>query len=98
MPRDANRLPAGRKRVEVNWLLEVRLEAVVVLREVEDKTWPFVVSVIPPEPTEEFFAAFFVKQREILARKQLWVHLCDLRLVAKLPDARIRNMLAEESR
>jgi hypothetical protein len=70
----------------------------IVLREIEDNAWPFVISVIPPEPSEAFFERFFAKHRELLARKEPWVHLCDIRKVTKLPDARIRTMLAEESR
>jgi hypothetical protein len=65
-----------------------------VLSEVEDKRWPFVVSVIPPNPDEAFFERYFVKQLEIMARKEQWVHLVDVRAVNKLPNARVRTLLA----
>ena len=68
------------------------------MREIEDGAWPFVISVIPPAPDEAFFGRFFAKQAALLARKEHWVHLCDIRMVTKLPDARIRNLIAERSR
>jgi hypothetical protein len=71
---------------------------VIVLREVEDKVWPFVISILPPDPNVAFFERFFAKQFELLERKEPWVHLVDLRLVAKLPDARARNVIAEHTK
>jgi hypothetical protein len=71
---------------------------VLVLPEVEDKVWPFVVSVIPPEPSVPFFDRYFKKQRELLDRREHWVHVVDCRLVAKLPDATVRHAVAQHSK
>ena len=71
---------------------------VTTVREVDDRSWPFVISVIPPDPTEEFFRPYFAKQMEILERKQRWVHLVDVRPVIKLPDAKVRNLIAENTK
>jgi hypothetical protein len=71
---------------------------VIVLPEVEDKVWPFVISIIPPDPSVEFFERYFAKQMELLQRKERWVHLVDIRLVVKLPDARVRYAVAEQTK
>jgi hypothetical protein len=68
------------------------------LPEVEEKAWPFVISVIPPELTEEFFIRYFAKQTAILERKQGWAHLVDVRLVVKLPDAKVRTLMATNTK
>lgn len=66
--------------------------------EVEDKVWPFVISVLPPEPDHAFFGRYFEKQKELLQRREPWVHLVDIRLVVKFPDARVRNLVAERTK
>jgi hypothetical protein len=71
---------------------------VAALNEVEDKAWPFVISVVPPEANAEFFERYFVKMRAIAGREQQWVHLVDIRQVVRLPDAKVRNLLAENSK
>jgi hypothetical protein len=68
------------------------------LLEVEDKAWPFVISVIPPDPDVAFFRAYFAKQMELLQRKQRWVHVVDVRQIVKLPDAKVRLALAEHTK
>ncbi len=70
----------------------------VALLEVDDRAWPFVVSVIPADPNEKFFTAFFAKQTELLERKQRWVHVVDVRPVVKLPDAKVRQLIADHSK
>jgi hypothetical protein len=71
---------------------------VIVLPEVEDKVWPFVISVMPPELSVEFFDRYFAKQLELLNRKERWVHLVDGRLVSKLPGAHVRSKIAEHTK
>jgi hypothetical protein len=71
---------------------------VIVLPEVEDKVWPFVISVMPPELSVEFFERYFAKQQELLNRKERWVHLVDVRLVSKLPDARVRAAVGDHTK
>jgi hypothetical protein len=68
------------------------------LNEVEDKAWPFVISVVPPDASAEFFERYFVKLRALAGREQPWVHIVDIRQVVKLPDAKVRNLLAENSK
>jgi hypothetical protein len=71
---------------------------VIVLPEVEDKVWPFVLSIIPPDPDVAFLDRYFAKQVELLNRKERWVHLVDIRLVVKLPDAKVRYAMAEHTK
>jgi hypothetical protein len=73
-------------------------EMVVAFHAVEDKAWPFVISVVSPDASAAFFERYFVKIIEIAERRQPWVHLVDIRQVVKLPDARVRNLLAENSK
>jgi hypothetical protein len=67
------------------------------LPEVDDEAFPFVVSVLPPAPDERFFQAYFRTQNELLNRKQRWVHLVDTRRVVRLPDARSRTIITDET-
>jgi hypothetical protein len=71
---------------------------VIVLPEVEDKVWPFVISIIPPDPSVAFFEVYFAKQMELANRKERWVHLVDVRLVEKLPDAKVRSAVASHTK
>ena len=68
------------------------------LLEVDDRAWPFVVSVIPADPSEKFFTGYVAKQMELLQRKERWVHVVDVRPVVKLPDAKVRLLIAEHSK
>jgi hypothetical protein len=65
---------------------------------IEDKAWPFVVSVVEPQASAAFFERYFVRIIEIAERKEPWVHLVDIRQVVKLPDAKVRNLLAASSK
>jgi hypothetical protein len=71
---------------------------VTVIPHVEDKAWPFVISVIPPQPDIAFFELFFAKQMEMLNRKERWVHVVDIRPVVKLPDSKVRFAIAEQTK
>jgi hypothetical protein len=64
---------------------------------VSDEDFPFVISVMPVAPDEAFFKAYFVKQRELLSRGKRWLHLVDIRLVTRLPDARARAVVSAET-
>jgi hypothetical protein len=52
---------------------------------------------MPVAPDEAFFKTYFVKQRELLSRGKRWVHLVDIRLVTRLPDARARAVVSAET-
>lgn len=67
--------------------------AMTVLREVDDESWPFVVSVMPAVPDEAFFERYFKRQAAMFERKERWVHLVDTRAVVKLPDPKVRNVI-----
>jgi hypothetical protein len=67
-------------------------------RRAEPRAQPSRHEQIPPEPTEEFFKPYFAKQLEILERGQKWVHLVGVRSVVKLPDAKVRNLIAENTK
>ena len=64
---------------------------------VSDEDFPFVISVMPAAPDEAFFKTYFVKQRELLSRGRRWLHLVDIRLVTRLPDARARAVVSAET-
>ena len=72
-------------------------QAMTSLPYVSDEDFPFVISVMPVAPDEAFFKAYFVKQRELLARGKRWLHLVDIRLVTRLPDARARAVVSAET-
>jgi hypothetical protein len=71
--------------------------AMHALREVDDESWPFVVSVMPAAPDEDFFLRYFERQRAMFQRKERWVHLVDTRAVVKLPDPRVRHVITSHT-
>jgi hypothetical protein len=57
--------------------------------------FPLVISTLPPVVTEETLAALMDGQREVFARRERFAHLGDLRALSGLPNARIRQRLAQ---
>lgn len=62
--------------------------------QVDEERWPLVISTLPRHLELGAVETYFVEQRIILERGQLWVHLVDSSRMEHVPEAKVRARIA----